>query len=48
MFLAQFLVEKNIFHERLGFNFFPAKLRQAKSVTNTLPEARTLAERNSR
>ena len=30
MFLAQFLVEKNIFHERLGFNFFPAKLGQAK------------------
>ena len=25
MFLAQFLLKKNIFHERLGFNFFPAK-----------------------
>ena len=28
MFLAQFLLKKkNIFHERFGFNFFPAKRR---------------------
>ena len=30
MFLAQFLEEKNIFHKRLGFNLFSAKLVQAK------------------
>ena len=32
MFVGQLLVEKNIFHMRLGFNIFPAKLAPGKSL----------------